>query len=77
MLAHELPMPPPCRWPQHQRPHTSHGKFLGGGGGGIFPVCAQVLKDLKSIVKSADRSIMSPVGLGLNFRVIGMDAGFR
>eukprot|EP00612_Vaucheria_litorea_P006132 CAMPEP_0171470926 /NCGR_PEP_ID=MMETSP0946-20130122/414_1 /TAXON_ID=109269 /ORGANISM="Vaucheria litorea, Strain CCMP2940" /LENGTH=1149 /DNA_ID=CAMNT_0012000347 /DNA_START=172 /DNA_END=3621 /DNA_ORIENTATION=- len=36
----------------------------------------QVLKDLKSIQKSADRAIMSPVGLGLNFRVIGMEVGF-
>ena len=36
-----------------------------------------MLKDLKGIHKSSDRSIMSPVGLGLNFRVIGMDAGFR
>ena len=30
-----------------------------------------------SIQKSADRTIMSPVGFGLNFRVIGMEAGFR
>lgn len=32
---------------------------------------AQILMDLKAVGRSADRSIMSPVGLGLNFRVIG------
>lgn len=32
---------------------------------------AQILTDLKAVGRSADRSIMSPVGLGLNFRVIG------
>lgn len=36
----------------------------------------QILRDLKAIPKIHDRSVMSPVGLGLNFRVIGMDAGF-
>lgn len=32
---------------------------------------AQILMDLKAAGRSADRSIMSPVGFGLNFRVIG------
>lgn len=32
---------------------------------------AQILTDLKAVGSSADRTGMSPVGLGLNFRVIG------
>lgn len=32
---------------------------------------AQILMDLKAAGSSSDRSIMSPVGLGLNFRVVG------
>ncbi|CAN0430543.1 unnamed protein product, partial [Hapterophycus canaliculatus] len=32
---------------------------------------AQILMDLKAVGRSSNRSIMSPVGLGLNFRVIG------
>lgn len=35
---------------------------------------AQLLMDLKAVGRSANRSIMSPVGLGLNFRVIGKGA---
>lgn len=31
----------------------------------------QVLSDLKAVGRSSDRSILSPVGLGLNFRVVG------
>ncbi|CAN0342837.1 unnamed protein product [Discosporangium mesarthrocarpum] len=31
----------------------------------------QLLRDLKAVTQSPDRSFMSPVGLGLNFRVIG------
>ncbi|CAM9491363.1 unnamed protein product, partial [Chrysoparadoxa australica] len=37
----------------------------------------QLLRDLKGVVKSTKRSVTSNVGLGLNFRVIGMDAGFQ
>lgn len=36
----------------------------------------QVLSSLKSIRKSDDRSGMSPVGLGLNYRVVGMESAF-
>ena len=32
---------------------------------------AQILMDLKAVGRSSNRSIMSPVGLGLNFRVVG------
>lgn len=32
---------------------------------------AQILMDLKAVGRSADRSIMSPIGFGLNFRVVG------
>lgn len=32
---------------------------------------AQILMDLKAVGRSSDRNIMSPVGLGLNFRVVG------
>lgn len=32
---------------------------------------AQILMDLKAAGRSSDRTIMSPVGLGLNFRVVG------
>lgn len=32
---------------------------------------AQILTDLKAVGRSSDRSNLSPVGLGLNFRVIG------
>lgn len=37
---------------------------------------AQILTDLKAVGRSADRSILSPVGLGLNFRVVGMESNF-
>eukprot|EP00903_Cladosiphon_okamuranus_P012881 g12029.t1 len=37
---------------------------------------AQILMDLKAAGRSSDRSIMSPVGLGLNFRVVGMESNF-
>eukprot|EP00752_Nemacystus_decipiens_P007782 g6950.t1 len=37
---------------------------------------AQILMDLKAVGRSSDRSIMSPVGLGLNFRVVGMESNF-
>ena len=36
---------------------------------------AQILTDLKAVGRSADRSILSPVGLGLNFRVVGEEGG--
>lgn len=32
---------------------------------------AEILTDLKAVGRSSDRNILSPVGLGLNFRVIG------
>lgn len=32
---------------------------------------ATILTDLKAVGRSADRSILAPVGLGLNFRMIG------
>ncbi|CBJ29609.1 Trehalose 6-phosphate synthase, family GT20 / Trehalose 6-phosphate phosphatase [Ectocarpus siliculosus] len=37
---------------------------------------AQILMDLKAVGSSSNRSIMSPVGLGLNFRVVGMESNF-
>ncbi|CAM9975335.1 unnamed protein product [Pylaiella littoralis] len=37
---------------------------------------AQILMDLKAVGRSADRSIMSPIGFGLNFRVVGMESNF-
>lgn len=33
---------------------------------------ATILTDLKAVGRSADRSILAPVGLGLNFRMIGV-----
>ena len=32
---------------------------------------AEILTDLKAVGRSSDRTILSPVGLGLNFRVVG------
>ncbi|CAN0161897.1 unnamed protein product, partial [Ectocarpus sp. 4 AP-2014] len=37
---------------------------------------AQILMDLKAVGSSSNRSIMSPVGLGLNYRVVGMESNF-
>lgn len=42
-----------------------------------LPTNKQILVDLKRVKKDYDRSFYSGVGLGLHYRVLGMDKGFN